>query len=686
MCDIPGNTSTTETISKGQTINGALTFAGDSYWYKAAFSAGLDYGFRLSGDGSGSSLPDPDLSIHDANGNKLTGTTNYSSTSVTVNFSAISGGTYFIAAHDSNDLGNYILTWLGNDTIRRDVNTTATLSIGQTVKSALDVAGDSDWFKVSLKAGLDYGFNASGDGSGSSLPDPDITLRDANGNVLVNGINYSSSSMSIVYAALQSGTYFVEVRDSSDTGNYNLKWLGNDTILRNTATTTTLASGASITSAIDVTGDSDWFKVALKAGISYAFKVTGTGTSGLPDGDIYLRDANGNKIAGSVNYSSATGLVTFSAKTSGNYFLEVTDTSDIGKYIVSNPGGDTVFNNVKTDRSLLVGRSTTGTIDVEADSDWYGFSAQAGVTYRFTASGTGSTGADGLKLTLRDANGNVITSDSDTVALIEFKATTSGKIFLDVAGYSSLVKGKFILSAVSDAPTLKGTSASETLTGGDTNTTIYGYAGNDRLYGGDGNDILIGGAGADRLYGGSGRDAASYVDAKAGVTASLANPSGNTGDAKGDVYSSIENINGSAYADKLAGNDAANRLSGGAGNDVIKGAGGADTLYGGSGADTFIYTSYRDSTTSARDMIYDFSQAQGDRIHLSNIDARTSTAADDAFTFIGEKAFSGKAGELRYLHQGGDTFIYGDVNGDGRADFSVRLDNVVDLVKGDFIL
>lgn len=774
MSDIPGNTSTTATIGKGQVINGALTFAGDADWYKAAFSAGLDYGFRLSGDGSGSSLPDPDLVIYDATGNALVGTSNYSQTSVTVNFSALTGGTYFIGARDSNDLGNYILTWLGNDTIRRDVNTSATLSVGQTVKSAVDVAGDSDWFKISLKAGLDYGFTASGDGSGSSLPDPDITLRDANGNVLVNGVNYSNTSLSIVYAALQSGTYFVEVRDSNDTGNYSLKWLGNDTILRNTATTTTLATGARITSAIDVKGDSDWFKVALKAGISYAFEVTGTGASGLPDGDIYLRDANGNKIAGSVNYSSATGLVTFTAKTTGTYFLDVTDSSDIGRYIVSNPSLDTVFNNVKTTHGILAGRTIGGKIDVQSDSDWYGFTAKAGVTYTFTASGTGSAAASGLKLVLRDANGNVIRSDADTSALIEFTATNSGKVFLDVAGYSSSIKGDFILTAISNEAVQKGTAGADSIKGGENNTTIYGYAGNDilngaggndvvnggagadklyggsgtdtasyqnatsgvvaslsapstntgeakgdtyssvewligsafndklqgngganrlsggagndQLYGEDGNDVLIGGAGADKLYGGTGSDTASYADAKAGVVASFAKPTSNTGDAKGDTYSAIENLTGSAYADRLEGNGAANIISGGAGNDQIYGAGGADKLNGGAGADRFVFKSATESTTTVRDMIYDFSQSQGDRIDLSGIDARSSTSTNDAFTFIGEKAFTKVAGQLRYLNNDGDTFLYGDVNGDGIADFSVRLDKTIDFVKGDFIL
>lgn len=689
MSSIPGNTSTNATIIKGQTIKNALTSAGDADWFKAAFSAGLDYGFRLSGDGSGNTLPDPDLYLYDANGTYLEGETNYSSSSMTISFSALAGGTYFVGVKDNaDDFGNYILTWLGNDTIRRDVNTTSTLSQGQTIKSAVDVAGDSDWFKFSMKAGLDYGFAVSGDGSASSLPDTDLFLRDANGNWLAGETNYSSSSYSIAYAASQTGVYFLEVKDNgSDVGNYSLSRFGADTILRNTSTTAVLGTGMSTTSAVDVQGDSDWFKVTLKAGISYAFTVTGSGASGLPDGDIFVRDANGTYLAGETNYSYATGLVTFTPSAGGTYFIEVKDNaSDIGKYIVANPSLDTVFNNSKTTSSILVGRNLTGKIDVQQDSDWYGFNVKAGVTYKFTASGTGSSPASGLKLVLRDANGNVISSDADTSAVIEFTASNSGKIFLDVAGYSSSVKGNFFLSAISNESSLKGTSGVDGLTGGDNNTTIFGYAGNDRLSGGGGNDVLIGGIGADRLYGGSGTDIASYKDATSGVVASLATPSLNSGEAKGDTYSSIEGLNGSAHADSLSGNSAANRLSSAAGNDKLYGAGGADQLYGGSGADTFIFKSYTDSTLTARDVIYDFSRSQGDKIDLSAIDARSATSGNEAFAFIGEKAFSNKAGELRYVNYNGDTHLYGDVNGDGKADLAIRFDNTVEFVKGDFIL
>ena len=42
--------------------------------------------------------------------------------------------------------------------------------------------------------------------------------------------------------------------------------------------------------------------------------------------------------------------------------------------------------------------------------------------------------------------------------------------------------------------------------------------------------------------------------------------------------------------------------------------------------------------------------------------------------------------ELRFEAKGGDTLVFGDVNGDGKADFSIRFDDALVFVKGDFIL
>jgi len=59
---------------------------------------------------------------------------------------------------------------------------------------------------------------------------------------------------------------------------------------------------------------------------------------------------------------------------------------------------------------------------------------------------------------------------------------------------------------------------------------------------------------------------------------------------------------------------------------------------------------------------------------------------NQTFTFIGTESFRNVAGELRYQEISGNTFVYGDTNGDGVADFMIRLDGGHALVAGDFVL
>ena len=88
----------------------------------------------------------------------------------------------------------------------------------------------------------------------------------------------------------------------------------------------------------------------------------------------------------------------------------------------------------------------------------------------------------------------------------------------------------------------------------------------------------------------------------------------------------------------------------------------------------------------SRDLILDFSRAQGDKISLSAIDANSLAGNNQAFTFIGTAAFSNVAGQLRYETSGGVTTISGDVNGDGVADLQIQLSGSIALIASDFIL
>ncbi|EHK76925.1 outer membrane adhesin-like protein [Sinorhizobium meliloti CCNWSX0020] len=179
----------------------------------------------------------------------------------------------------------------------------------------------------------------------------------------------------------------------------------------------------------------------------------------------------------------------------------------------------------------------------------------------------------------------------------------------------------------------------------------------------------------------------------------------------------IERYIGTAGADRLTGTAVNEAFDGGAGNDVINGAAGNDTIIGGAGADlltggagndTFVFKSPNDSApgfsgyvnnvaygpasgAGYRDTVTDFGNGF-DRLDLSAIDANTGAAGNQAFTWRGTGEFSRHTGELIYktFNPAGTvddkTIIYGDVNGDGRADFQIELSGLKSLVTGDFLL
>ena len=186
---------------------------------------------------------------------------------------------------------------------------------------------------------------------------------------------------------------------------------------------------------------------------------------------------------------------------------------------------------------------------------------------------------------------------------------------------------------------------------------------------------------------GSASASAERLAADAGTTAPAKSLdvvlNGKAGDDKLAGGAGDDKLYGGAGDDELDGGAAADHLSGGKGSDHLIGGTGKDVLVGGLGADDFVFRSVDQAGKGGEsDVIRDFSHAQGDDIDLSGIDANAKAGGNQAFSFIGDKAFSGKAGQLQYK----DGIVAGDVNGDKVADFHIEIANHAALVANDFIL
>jgi Ca2+-binding RTX toxin-like protein len=224
----------------------------------------------------------------------------------------------------------------------------------------------------------------------------------------------------------------------------------------------------------------------------------------------------------------------------------------------------------------------------------------------------------------------VVDSSGDKV--VESSGQGSDKVYASVSHTLSANVETLVLTGTGNINGT-GNSSSNYMAGNAGNNTLSGGSGNDKIYGRDGNDVLDGGSGNDSLFGEAGHDT----------------------------------------------------LKGGSGNDRLNGGLGRDYLYGGSGRDVFDFNSVAETAVgSLRDVIFDFRRGQDD-IDLSTIDANASAAGNQAFSWIGTAAFSGKAGQLHIVDQGSQVLVQGDIDGDRKADFDILV-KVGTLSASDFIL
>lgn len=228
-----------------------------------------------------------------------------------------------------------------------------------------------------------------------------------------------------------------------------------------------------------------------------------------------------------------------------------------------------------------------------------------------------------------------------------------------------------------------GSSGNDTVYGGAGNDSVSGGEGDDRLLGGTGNDSLIGGLGdddefgeagndrflqgdttsangSDLLVGGANTDTVTYSGRAGGVTVDV---DGQFDDGQAferdNVSRDVESVEGTAYADRLTGNELANTLSGLGGNDVFverSTASGADSYAGGSGVDTVTYAARTGAVRVDLDGVADDgATGEGDNVR-ADVENVTGGGGADVLT--------GSSASNRLTGGGGNDTITGNAGAD----------------------
>ena len=473
------------------------------------------------------------------------------------------------------------------------------------------------------------------------------------------------------------------------------------------------------------------------SGASYVVFGTASGFSSSLDLSA-LDGANGFQIDGAAAGDKSGISVAGAGDVNGDGFADL---------IVGADGADP--NGTYSGASYVVFGTASGfssSLDVSALDGANGFridGAAAGDKSGRSVAGAGDVNSDGFADLIVGAFGADPNGTNSGASYVIYGSRPLTDVLRQGTDLANRINGGFgddTVQGFSGRDTLIGWEGDDLIDGGSGKDRIDGGSGYDNINGGSGNDTILASAGHDTLRGGSGTDLLNIgAHFKTAAVVDLAAGTADFGGASRALLSDIENVTGTRAGDTIAGDGAANRLAGGGGKDVLDGAngndrlnggkgndhlnggrgndvvnggtgndrlhgnGGADTLFGGGGNDTlaggqgrdilhggagadhFVFRALRDSAPgSQRDHITDFSKV-ADLIDVSGMDAKAGVGGNQAFHFI-TGAFTGTKGELHAVNAGANSIVAGDVDGDGKAEFSILVENVNNLHAADFLL
>ncbi|MGD9982088.1 MAG: Ig-like domain-containing protein, partial [Hyphomonadaceae bacterium] len=348
--DYAGSTATTGSVTvNGAVVSGNIETAGDTDWFRVNLVAGQRYQFDLIGAGS-KPLGDTYLVLRDSAGNILAfDDDSGDGLNSLLAYTALTTGVFYLEAraYDPSVTGTYTLQARFSDT------TAPTLVSSNPADNATNVQPYANLvltFSETVQAG------ASGN----------ITIYNSSGTVFqqiaVNdhgSVTFSGSTITInpsVDLAANAGYYINidagAVRDLAGnafagiTGSTALNFTTvtpTDDFSANTSTTGSVTpNGSLVAGNIETSGDLDWFRITLTAGVEYSLSLSGEDGT-LSDPFLTLRDSAGVSLLTNDNApNSLNSVITFTPTTTGTYYLEARHASTgTGTYFVGARTTDT---------------------------------------------------------------------------------------------------------------------------------------------------------------------------------------------------------------------------------------------------------------------------------------------------------------------------------------------------------
>lgn len=393
----------------------------------------------------------------------------------------------------------------------------------------------------------------------------------------------------------------------------------------NTSTTSVITGTGSFNSSLETSGDIDWWRTSLSAGLTYDFILSGDGSAdSLRSAKFWVLDSNGAVLKQASPFYGTPVFLSITATTSGPFYIAVGDGNSNsmpeGNYIIRARMNDYVLNNNAT-TAVLKNGVTTGSLETIGDADRYRVTLTAGQAVDFNLSGDGSANSLGsADFRLFDNNGKQLAyantyegrqvwlsttasytgtyyisvgdgnSNSKAEGNFRINARLTDTIVANNATTAVLQDGGVISSRIdarNDADWVRfsavaGTTYNFTLSGDGTATSL----GNKQLLLRDslGNRIdssSTWGTGAVTVTWTAKSSGTVFLDVRG-------NGANDWGGYKLSVISNSVVLNGTVGNDSLTGGANNNVINGLQGNDTLLGGDGNDTLNGGNGNDLLI--------------------------------------------------------------------------------------------------